>query len=608
MRKILIKSIIQAIPSVIIGGITAVIALYTNTEFFNIISDCSFLIVPALLAGFIAKEKCGSIGFIPALILGSLSQFIHLGLIGGIISGIFIGYFIELLKKIKVPIEFTSIMYLIFIPIASTLVGSLFIFYIFKIPILFLIEQANLYLNNLNDKNIIFLTFMLGGMIGADLGGPINKIAYIYGITTLEYGRYDIMGPISVAICIPPLSLGIAQFILKNRFSKMEREAGALAIFLGILGITEGALIYLTKDIKILPITVISSAIGACSAAILHVTSKAPHGGLIVLPLVNNKIEFIISIIIGSVAAFLSTATGTSVGAIVSIAPIAIGLAEKSGVSMPLILAAVMGGAMFGDNLSIISDTTIAATRTQGVEMKDKFRVNLSIALPAAILTIILLLIFGQPETITNIDILNYNLLKILPYITVLVMAISGLNVFIVLTSGIIISGLIGIVSRDFSLLSLTKEIYNGFLGMNEIFLLSLLSGGLAAMTSKAGGIQWLIEHIQKLIIGKKTAKLGIGLLVSVTDIAVANNTVAIIINGSIAKNITKKYNIDPKESAAILDIFSCIFQGLLPYGAQMLILLNFAQEKVSPLELIPLLWYQIFLFLFTIIFIRIKN
>ena len=263
---------------------------------------------------------------------------------------------------------------------------------------------------------------------------------------------------------------------------------------------------------------------------------------------------------------------------------------------------------MFGDNLSIISDTTIAATRTQGVEMKDKFRVNLSIALPAAILTIILLLIFGQPETITNIDILNYNLLKILPYITVLVMAISGLNVFIVLTSGIIISGLIGIISGDFSLLSLTKEIYNGFLGMNEIFLLSLLSGGLAAMTSKAGGIQWLIEHIQKLIIGKKTAKLGIGLLVSVTDIAVANNTVAIIINGSIAKNITKKYKIDPKESAAILDIFSCIFQGLLPYGAQMLILLNFAQEKVSPLELIPLLWYQIFLFIFTIIFIRIKN
>ena len=187
-------------------------------------------------------------------------------------------------------------------------------------------------------------------------------------------------------------------------------------------------------------------------------------------------------------------------------------------------------------------------------------------------------------------------------------MAVSGLNVFIVLTFGIIVAGLIGVIYGDFTLLSLSKEIYNGFLGMNEIFLLSLLSGGLAAMTTKAGGIQWLIEHIQKLIIGKKTAKLGIGLLVSVTDMAVANNTVAIIINGSIAKNISKKYDIDPKESAAILDIFSCIFQGLLPYGAQMLILLNFANEQVSPFDLIPLLWYQLLLLIFTLVFIRIKK
>lgn len=308
------------------------------------------------------------------------------------------------------------------------------------------------------------------------------------------------------------------------------------------------------------------------------------------------------------VAGFISTATGTSVGAIVSITPIAIGLAEKSGVSLPLMLAAVMGGAMFGDNLSIISDTTIAATRTQGVEMKDKFKINLYIALPAAILTTILLLIFGTSNLTTHMEVLNYSLLKILPYISVLVMAISGLNVFIVLTSGILIAGLIGLTYGDFTFLSFSREIYNGFLGMNEIFLLSLLSGGLATMTAKAGGIQWLIEHIQKLIIGKKTAKLGIGLLVSVTDMAVANNTVAIIINGSIAKNISKKYDIDPKESAAILDIFSCVFQGLLPYGAQMLILLNFASEKVSPLDLIPLLWYQMLLLIFTLIFIKIKK
>ena len=308
------------------------------------------------------------------------------------------------------------------------------------------------------------------------------------------------------------------------------------------------------------------------------------------------------------VGSFISTATGTSVGAIVSIAPIAVGLAEKSGVSLSLILAAVMGGAMFGDNLSIISDTTIASTRTQGVEMKDKFRVNLNIAIPSAILTIILLLIFGMPENIVPLEVLDYSFLKVVPYLIVLVLALSGINVFIVLTCGILIAGSIGIFHGNFTFLSLSKEIYNGFIGMNEIFLLSLLSGGLANMTTKAGGIQWLIGHIQKLIIGKKTAKLGIGLLVALIDMAVANNTVAIIISGPISKDITKKYDIDPRESAAILDTFSCIFQGMIPYGAQMLILLNFASGKVSPLELISLLWYQMLLFLFTLIFIRVKK
>lgn len=304
------------------------------------------------------------------------------------------------------------------------------------------------------------------------------------------------------------------------------------------------------------------------------------------------------------IASFISTATGTSVGAIVSITPIAVGLAEKSGVPLPLILAAVMGGAMFGDNLSVISDTTIAATKTQGVEMRDKFRVNLYIAAPAAIITIILLLVFGKPDHVPHIEVLAYNFLKVLPYLVVLILAITGINVFVVLTSGIFLSGIIGLVHGDFTLLSLTNEIYNGFLGMNEIFLLSLLTGGLATMSTKAGGIQWLIEQIQKIIVGKKSAKIGVGLLVAVTDMAVANNTVAIIINGSIAKKICQKYNVDLRESAAILDIFSCIFQGLIPYGAQMLILLGFTAGKVSPLDIIPLLWYQLLLFIFTVVFI----
>lgn len=308
------------------------------------------------------------------------------------------------------------------------------------------------------------------------------------------------------------------------------------------------------------------------------------------------------------IAGFISTATGTSVGAIVSLAPIAVGLADKSGVSMPFILAALMGGAMFGDNLSVISDTTIAATKTQGVEMRDKFKVNINIAAPAALITLILLVVFGRPDTIAETQVYTYNIVKVLPYIFVLVLALLGMNVFAVLTAGIGLSGIIGFMYGEFTLLSYAKEIYNGFTGMTEIFILSLLTGGLAALVTKAGGIDWIMSVIQKKIKGKKSAKLGIGLLVTLTDMAVANNTVAIIINGPIAKQISDNYDVDPKESAAILDIFSCIAQGAIPYGAQMLIMLSFTKGSVSPFEIIPLLWYQMLLGIFTIIFIFYKK
>ncbi|MGB6127531.1 MAG: Na+/H+ antiporter NhaC family protein [Psychrilyobacter sp.] len=306
------------------------------------------------------------------------------------------------------------------------------------------------------------------------------------------------------------------------------------------------------------------------------------------------------------IAGFISTATGTSVGAIVAIAPIAVGLAEKGGLSLPLVLSAVMGGAMFGDNLSIISDTTIASTRTQGVEMKDKFRINILITAPAAIFTIILLIIFGRPEILPEVQNYDFSLIKILPYLFVLVFSLIGMNVFIVLTGGIALSGVVGLIYGNFTILTFSKEVYNGFVGMNEIFLLSFLTGGLAAMVTKAGGIQWLLEKIQKSIRGPKTAQLGIGALVGLTDIAVANNTVAIIINGSIAKKLCRKYEVDPRKSAAILDIFSCIAQGFIPYGAQMLILVGFAGGKATPFEIIPLLWYQQLLLLSVIVSIHI--
>lgn len=301
------------------------------------------------------------------------------------------------------------------------------------------------------------------------------------------------------------------------------------------------------------------------------------------------------------IAGFISTATGTSVGSIVSLAPIAVGLAEKSGVSMPLVLAALMGGAMFGDNLSIISDTTIAATRTQGVEMKDKFRVNIKIAAPAAILTLLLLIVFGKPEIAPETGVYAFNIVKVLPYIFVLTLSLIGINVFVVLTAGIALSGAIGLFYGDFTWLGYAKEIYNGFTGMTEIFLLSLLTGGLASLVTKAGGVDWIMNTIEKRIKGVKSAQMGMALLVTLTDMAVANNTVAIIINGPIAKKISDRYGVDPKKSASVLDIFSCIAQGAIPYGAQMLIMLSFAGGKVSPFDIIPLLWYQMILAVFTI-------
>lgn len=301
------------------------------------------------------------------------------------------------------------------------------------------------------------------------------------------------------------------------------------------------------------------------------------------------------------IAGFISTSIGTSVGTIVAIGPIAVGLAENTGLSMTLVIAALIGGAMFGDNLSIISDTTIAATRTQNVDMRDKFRLNLLIALPAAILTIILLLIFGKPTITPEIETNTYNIIKILPYIFVLVTALIGMNVFVVLTGGIIFSGAIGLLYGDFTLLEYGQQIYAGFEGMFDIFLLSMLTGGIAYMVTKEGGLQWILDKIQNMIKGKKSAEVGIAALVSLTDMATANNTVAIIIDGPIAKEISTKYEVDPRRSASLLDTFSCVMQGMIPYGAQLLIATGFTNGLVNPIQIIPLLWYQQLLAVFAL-------
>lgn len=313
-----------------------------------------------------------------------------------------------------------------------------------------------------------------------------------------------------------------------------------------------------------------------------------------------------ISVGIFVISSFIAISTGTSVGTVVAVAPIAVGFAQVAGLSEALVIGATIGGGMFGDNLSIISDTTIAATRTQGVEMKDKFKANFLIALPAAIVTILLLLAFGGPDFVPTVKSYEYDVIKVVPYMFVLVAALLGVNVFVVLTGGIVLSGIIGIAGGSFTTLVFSQQIFEGFKGMLDIFLLSMLMGGLAYMVEKEGGINWILNKIKKVIKGKKTAELGISAMISITDMATANNTVAILINGPIAKEISEEYGIEPKRAASLLDIFSCVFQGIIPYGAQVLFACASIKGLNSPFDVVYFCWYQGVLAIFALISIYI--
>jgi Na+/H+ antiporter NhaC len=297
------------------------------------------------------------------------------------------------------------------------------------------------------------------------------------------------------------------------------------------------------------------------------------------------------------ITAFVATSMGTSMGTIAAIAPIAIGVAEAADLPLLLTVGTVIGGAMFGDNLSIISDTTIAATRTQGCDMRDKFRMNFKIALPAALVTLVWLFFQGSHAQIADIQ--DYDLIRVLPYVVVLGLAIAGVNVMLVLFSGIILAGVIGLtMEADYTVASWSTDIYAGYTGMQEILILSLLIGGLAALMKSQGGLEWLvgsIERISKALGAKagstRAGELSISAAVALTNLCTANNTVSILINGSVAKNIAERYNVDLRRSASLLDIFSCVVQGILPYGAQILLASSLA--AVSPFALIGYVQYS---------------
>ena len=286
------------------------------------------------------------------------------------------------------------------------------------------------------------------------------------------------------------------------------------------------------------------------------------------------------------VAAFVSLSIGTSMGTVAAVVPIALGVADAAGLDRVLVVGAVLGGAMFGDNLSIISDTTIAATRSQGAEMRDKFRENFKIALPAAIATLVLLGVLGDAAPVEAPDAASPWL--VLPYLLVLGLALAGLDVVLVLAIGLVASGLFGFaMAQDYDVVSFAGDIYVGFESMVEITLLSILIGGLAALIKATGGLAWLAQVIAAFArgrTGRRAGELSIAALAAGSDALTANNTVAILVTGSLAKDIAQRHGISPRRAASVLDVFACVVQGMLPYGAQILLAASLA--AVSPLAL----------------------
>ncbi|MBY4675243.1 Na+/H+ antiporter NhaC family protein [Marinobacterium arenosum] len=391
-----------------------------------------------------------------------------------------------------------------------------------------------------------------------------------YQTQGVEFAFYQISAPVAILPAIV-LALLLGRGALNERIETFIRGVGDNTIITMVI-------IYL-----------LAGAFASVAKAVGGVDATVALGLNVIPPALVLPGLFVIT-------AFVATSMGTSMGTIAAIAPIAVGLSEATDLSLALTVGTVIGGAMFGDNLSIISDTTIAATRTQGCEMRDKFRMNIKIALPAALLTLVWLFLQGQSGTIAEAG--EVELIKVLPYLAVLVLAVSGLNVMLVLFSGIVLAGLVGMSQLpDYNIAQLSKDIYAGYTGMQEILILSMLIGGLGALMKAQGGLEFLAKLIDTLTQrggarepSPRAGELSISSAVALTNACTANNTVAIIISGSLAKDIAGRYGVDPRRSASLMDIFSCVVQGLLPYGAQVLLAGSIA--KLSPLELVGSVHY----------------
>ena len=307
------------------------------------------------------------------------------------------------------------------------------------------------------------------------------------------------------------------------------------------------------------------------------------------------------------VSCFVSTAMGTSCGTITLLVPIGVAVSTASGMNLPFCIGTIIGGSMFGDNLSFISDTTIAACSTQGCAMKDKFRSNVGIALPAALATLVLIFLFSRNAGTQRIDIPDYNMLLLIPYILVLAGGIAGVNVFLVLLAGTVSAAAISLVTGTTGGMAMLSSIGSGISGMYETILVTVLVSALCGLIRDYGGFAWLLQMIRRLCRTHKGGQLGIALLVGAMDVATANNTVAIVMAGPIAREMSQEYGISPRRTASLLDTFSCIFQGILPYGAQMLLAISAASAAgfaVSASQIIPYLFYPFCLCAASVVYI----
>lgn len=355
-------------------------------------------------------------------------------------------------------------------------------------------------------------------------------------------------------------------------------------------------------DENIITMCLIFLCAGAFSGAVTAAggVESTVNFGLSILP---SNIAVVGLFVIGC---FISVSMGTSMGTIAALAPIAVGISEKTGYAMAICIGAVMCGAMFGDNLSMISDTTIAAVKTQGCEMKDKFKANFLIVLPAAILTIIIFLIITRNSDYQMTEELTYNIFRILPYILVLVGALIGINVFVVLIGGTIVSLIVGVATGTLAVSEMFTVVGEGVTGMYDITVISIVVACIVSLVKEYGGIQFILNLIRNGIKGKKGAEIGIAGLSLMVDACTANNTVAIVMAGPIAKEISEEFGVDAKRSASLLDIFTSVGQGLIPYGAQLLSAATLT--ALTPFDILPYCYYPILMAVSALAFILLKK